>query len=561
MVMPETTTSMTSILVIDDDANLAMMFCDFLDLNGFTTLKATTGQQGIQLAQLNCPQLIVCDAGLTDINGYRVLANLRSHPATMTIPIIMLTNDDQADTFRRSMDHGADDCLTKSIDLQSFLRTVQRQLSKREQLAKHFSPRATELSCRGLTSPVSTQDLKKQLEHSRQAPWSCLWLIQLNNHEILQTGYGHVFGQLVLQSLKQQLCHWQEHWDESTLSIDTLVYLRDAQFLAFLHASHRPAADVADTAIRALKTTLQQPTVINNHRLTLDIHIESIEDLDLAEETLGATVDHLIQVAKAENQPSLAQRLRQAMQRNELQLYFQPQVDLSSGQIVGAEALIRWAIPGKSPVSPIQFIPAAEENGLMLPLGEWILETALQQLARWQKIRLSGISIAINLSGHQLHSLNFTSRLMAIVKAAKVNPVMIDLELPERLIMEDLSRAKSLLADLQNKGFSTAIDDFGSGSLSHLQYLPISILKLDKCFVRDLHQNTINQVIVRAITEMARGLNISTIANGVETARELSILKQLKCQSMQGYLFSPALAVKDFEKLLLESSLKSATAS
>ncbi|NEQ54354.1 MAG: EAL domain-containing protein, partial [Leptolyngbya sp. SIO3F4] len=114
--------------------------------------------------------------------------------------------------------------------------------------------------------------------------------------------------------------------------------------------------------------------------------------------------------------------------------------------------------------------------------------------------------------------------------------------------------ARLLLTELQDRGFSTAIDDFGSGCLSHLQYLPINILKLDKCFVRDIHQNRSNQVIVRAIMEMAHGLNISTVANGVETARELSMLKQLQCQSMQGYLFSPALKAEDFETLLFESS-------
>ena len=187
-------------------------------------------------------------------------------------------------------------------------------------------------------------------------------------------------------------------------------------------------------------------------------------------------------------------------------------------------------------------------------LGEWILRTALQQLAHWQKMQLSGISIAVNLSVYQLRSLHFIDRLMEMVESTKVSPVMIDLELPERLIMEDLNRSKLLLAELHHRGFSTAIDDFGSGCLSHLPYLPVNILKLDKCFVRDLHRNKNNQVIVRAIVEMAQGLNISTVASGVETAKELSILKQLKCHSMQGYLFSPALAAKDFERLLLESS-------
>ena len=171
-------------------------------------------------------------------------------------------------------------------------------------------------------------------------------------------------------------------------------------------------------------------------------------------------------------------------------------------------------------------------------------------------MRLSGISLAINLSAYQLQNPIFIDRLMSLVSIAGVTPVMIDLELPEGLIMADLDRAKPLLATLQQGGFSTAIDDFGSGysSLSHLQHLPVNILKLDKCFVRDLHHNKSNQIIVKAIMDMAQGLNIATVASGVETARELSILKQLGCQSMQGYLFSPALTAQDFETLLLDSS-------
>ena len=551
----EKTASITTILIIDDDVDLATVFCDLLALNGFTTLRAATGQEGIQLAQLHHPQLIVCDIGLPDISGYQVLTNLRSYPTTTTIPVIMLTGYDVSDTFRRSMEYGADDYLTKPTDLQSFLRAVQTQLSKREQLAKCFKPVPAESTCKQLMSAVKWETLKEQFDIIRQSPWSSLWVIHLNNYGGLQTCYGHVFSQLVLKSTGQQLRQWQEGWNTPALSINTLSYLGGNQFVIFLSAPHTPNKPFCDQAIANLKTDLQQPMVINNHHLIPDIHIESINQPELATvKTLGTTANRLTNLGAAVNQLSLVERLRRAMQRDELQLYFQPQVDLNSGQIIGAEALVRWVVPGESPVLPVQFIPVAEEHGLMLPLGEWILETALQQLAHWQKIRLSGISIAVNLSAYQLRSPHFIGRLMTLVETAQVSPVMVDLELPEHLIMEDLSRAKYLLAELQHKGFSTAIDDFGSTSLSHLQYLPVNILKLGKCFVRDLHNNRSNQVIVRAIMEIARGLNISTIASGVETARELSILKQLKCQSMQGYLFSPALTAQDFEKLLLESS-------
>ena len=547
----ETPDSMTTILIIDDDADLATVFCDALELNGFATLKAATGRESIQMAQLHHPQLIVCDIRLPDISGYDVLQRLRSHPSTTAIPVIMLTGQEVSDTFRRSMEHGADDYLTKPVDLSSFLRAVQTQLSKRKQLAKYFTPTSVDFHHRSFSAPANSQDLEAQFDYIKQFPWSSLWVVQIRNYGDLHSGYGHVFGQLVIQSLGQQFLQWREQWHQSALSI-TLAYVGENRFVVFLNASDKLAEDLCGSAMAELRTKLQQPMVINNHPLSPDIHIKAIGHPKLtAIKNLAACLPDAI---PAVNQLSLAERLRQAIKYDELQLYFQPQVDLISGQIVGAEALVRWNIPGETQILPIQFIPVAEENGLMLLLGEWILEAALQQLSQWQQKQQSAISIAINLSSYQLRNPQFIDRLMAMVDAAKVSPIMVDLELPESLIIEDLGRAKLLLAELQSKGFSTAIDDFGSGCLSHLQYLPINILKLDKCFVRDLHHNRSNQVIVRAIMEMARGLNISTIANGVETARELSMLKQLKCQIMQGYLFSPALKAEDFEMLLLESS-------
>ncbi|MEM7793155.1 MAG: EAL domain-containing response regulator [Cyanobacteria bacterium P01_C01_bin.118] len=556
--MSKTPIAQTTILVIDDDADLAAVFCEGLRLHGFTTLSASTGQAGIQLAQQQQPQLIVCDIRLPDISGYKVLKNLRSHPTTTTIPVIILTGQENSNTFRPSMEQGADDYLNKPIDLSGLLRAIQTQLDKRAQLAQHFAPATNKPVPSQLSTSASWQKLKEQFDHIQQAPWFSLWIIQLQNYGDLYAGYGHILGQLVLQSIRQQLCQWQEQWHQLNVEV-TLTYLGKDQFVAFLHAPEPMAEANCKTAVETLQNSLQQPLIINNHRLIPIIDIKAIPYPQVT--TLESLAMPKSDSLSAINQPSLAEKLRQAIQQDELQLYFQPQVDLTSGQIIGAEALVRWNIPGESPKLPIQFIPVAEENGLMIPLGEWILETALQQLAQWAKLQRSGISMAVNLSAHQFRSRYFIERLISMVETTGVNPIMIDLEFPEHLIIDNLGRAKFLLTELQERGFSTAIDDFSSGSLSHLQYLPVNILKLDKCFVRALHQNRSNQVIVRAIMEMARGLNISTIANGVETARELSILKQLKCQSMQGYLFSPAIKAADFENLLMESCQQDSTLS
>ena len=554
MLMSKTPASMTTILLIDDDTDLATVFCDALILNGFAALRAMTGQEGLQLAQRYRPQLIVCDIGLSDINGYDVLSSLRSHPSTMAIPVIVLTGHGDAETFRRAMEHGADDYLTKPVDFSCFLRAVKTQLFKREQLAQYFTAQSIEPTDLQLASPATPEELDDQLARLKQAVWSHVCLLRLCNYGEFYTGYGHVLGQLAIQSIGQQLHQWRERWHTSVFTI-ALAYLGGDRFGLFLSASDASAEVSCQPAMAELQTELQQPMVIHNHHLMPDIQIETVRCSAITGgELLGAG---MTAAAPVISQPSPAEQLQRAIQKDELQLYFQPQIDLSSGQIIGAEALVRWRVPGTSRMlSPMHFIPIAEENELMVPLGEWIFEAALQQLAHWQTKQLMGISVAVNLSAHQLNTPRVIDRLFSLVDAAGVSPIMVDLELPESLLMEDLSRSKLLLTQLQRRGFSIAIDDFGSSSLSYLQHLPVNILKLDKCFVRDLHQNQSNQIIVRAIMEMARGLNISTIANGVETPRELSILKQLKCESMQGYLFSPPLPAQDFEKLLRNASKK-----
>ena len=204
MLMSKVSTAAANILVIDDDAEMASAFCDALVMNGFSALRTTTGQSGIQLAQQQSPQLIICNIGLPDISGYEVLKKLRSHPSTLTIPVIALAGHDVPDTFRRTMEHGADDYLIKPIGFMSLLRAVQAQLTKREQLIKHFSSNAA--AAEG-SSEFSQKKIKTQVENLKQAVWSRLWTIELESYSSIQASYGHVFGQLVLQSIEHRLQH------------------------------------------------------------------------------------------------------------------------------------------------------------------------------------------------------------------------------------------------------------------------------------------------------------------------------------------------------------------
>ncbi|MEG4167079.1 MULTISPECIES: EAL domain-containing response regulator [unclassified Microcoleus] len=245
--------------------------------------------------------------------------------------------------------------------------------------------------------------------------------------------------------------------------------------------------------------------------------------------------------------------LRDALEREEFQVYYQPQVNVHTGKIMSAEALVRWVHPEKGLISPAEFIPAAEETGFIVQLGEWVLQTACKQIQVWQKAGFSGLRVAVNLSPRQFHQPDLSSRVAQILAETGLQASSLELELTESLMVEDAESAIATLQLLKNLGVSISIDDFGTGysSLSYLTQYPFDTLKIDRCFISNITDGCTNAAIVKAIIEMAHSLCLEVIAEGVETEAEKDFLWRYKCDIMQGYLFSPPLAAADFEQLLV----------
>lgn len=245
--------------------------------------------------------------------------------------------------------------------------------------------------------------------------------------------------------------------------------------------------------------------------------------------------------------------LRRALERDELTLYYQPQVDLASGAIVGAEALLRWRHPERGMVSPATFIPLAEETGLIQPLGEWVLKQACAQLCEWRRAGLPLVPISVNLSVHQF-SEQIVPSVRRILEECGVEPGLIELELTESASMADAGKSCALLAQLKNMGVHLAIDDFGTGysNLNYLKRFPVDKLKLDQSFVRDILNDGDDLAISRAVVAMAHGLRLTVVAEGVECAGQLELLAGLGCDLVQGYLFSPPVPAEAFARLLVD---------
>ncbi|MCG3113211.1 MAG: EAL domain-containing protein [Candidatus Manganitrophus sp. SB1] len=251
---------------------------------------------------------------------------------------------------------------------------------------------------------------------------------------------------------------------------------------------------------------------------------------------------------------ALENNLRHALERGEFLLYYQPKVDLTTGQIVGMEALIRWKSPEAGMVSPAEFIPLAEETGLIVPMGEWILRTACAQNKAWQKQGLPFVRMGVNISVRQLQRQNLIAIIAHVLNETGLDPNYLELELTESIIMKSNESTMAELRELNLGGIEISIDDFGTGysSLSYLKRLPIDTLKIDKSFVQEVTTDPDDAAIVAAIITMAHTLKLKVVAEAVETVEQLEFLRGLKCDQMQGYLFSKPLPAEEITRLLAE---------
>jgi EAL domain-containing protein (putative c-di-GMP-specific phosphodiesterase class I) len=250
---------------------------------------------------------------------------------------------------------------------------------------------------------------------------------------------------------------------------------------------------------------------------------------------------------------TLENNLRKALQEGHFQLYYQPKIDLASMEVSGMEALVRWLHPEGNIIAPDTFIPVAEETGLIIPLGDWILRTACLQTRQWREAGHASLKVAVNLSARQFQQTDLAQKFLAILQETGLPAEALEIEVTESALMANMAETKSTLEQLAACGISIALDDFGTGysSLYHLKHLPIAAVKIDRSFVTDLTSNADDVAIVRAILSMSADLNLRTVAEGVETAEQLEFLRQHDCSEIQGYLFSRPLPAKEFGRWLV----------
>jgi EAL domain-containing protein (putative c-di-GMP-specific phosphodiesterase class I) len=345
--------------------------------------------------------------------------------------------------------------------------------------------------------------------------------------------------------------------------------------------SEMEQSEDAAVAARRLLQAVAEAHVINQQDLhvTTSIGVSVYPDDGLDAETLIKNADTAMYQAKengrqgfqffkssmnerAVERQSIEEGLRRALEGNEFTLQYQPKVNLKSDGITGAEALLRWNPAGQGPVSPAKFIPVAEDSGLILPIGKWVLREACTQARAWIYAGMQPITVAVNISAMEFRSEQFLEGVFEILAETGLDPKLLELELTESVLMKRVEAAGSILGTLRGKGVRVAVDDFGTGysSLSYLRKFPIDALKIDQSFVRQITTHPDETSIVTAIISMGRSLGLRVIAEGVETEKELAFLETQQCEEAQGYYFSRPLPPGEFAKLLKTGITKTTVA-
>jgi diguanylate cyclase (GGDEF)-like protein/PAS domain S-box-containing protein len=446
--------------------------------------------------------------------------------------------------------------------------SVMREATERKQAEEQLRRNAFHDSLTGLPNRLMFMErLAQTVDYIQQDPGFqfALLFLDLDRFKVINDSLGHLIGDQLLVAIARRL--------ESCLHRSDLVArLGGDEFTILLEDIHDvgEATKVADRIHRALA----QPFNLSGHEVftsvSIGIAMSSSMDLTRAEDLLRGA-DIAMYRAKAQGKSchevftnemhqnvvmlmEMENDLRRAIERQEFRLFYQPIVSLSSGRVAGFEALVRWYHPEKGYIAPGEFIALAEETGLIIPLGHWVLHEACTQLRKWQ-VKFSHhlpLSVSVNLSSRQFTQPNLPEQIGAILESTRLSPNLLKLEITESAIMENTESAMAMLMKMKEMGIQLSVDDFGTGysSLGYLYRFPMDLLKIDRSFISRVDVDGEKLELVRTITTLAWNLGMDVIAEGVETTKQLAQLKALKCEYGQGNLFSAALSVPEMEAFL-----------
>jgi diguanylate cyclase (GGDEF)-like protein len=573
-----------TILVVDDDPGARLLVGSALEIAGFRVVTADDGQSALNAFREQPADCVVLDVVMPGMSGFDVCRALRASSASRHVPILMQTSLDDMESVQKAYNAGATDFSSKGINpmllaerVKFLVRAKQTQDQLRESEAKvrylaYYDP---------LTALPNRQRLLQILE--QQVAWAtprrrglAVLMLDVDNFSRINDTQGQAVGDSLLKEIahRLQLClrDTQRGGDgdsDAKSDINDWVARTGGDEFA-LALPGISTVDTAQVVARRVQLALARPFVFAQQEIPLSATMGvSLYPTDAATaEALIRNADAAMHHGKksgkgdleffkksistrAARHLSMEADLRKALDRDEFKLVYQPRLAVSDMRVEAVEALLRWWHPQRGFVSPDEFIPLAEQSGLIVEIGDWVLREACAQARRWRDAGGPGWQVAVNVSGVQFRDGSLVERVSRAIDAAGIEPRMIELEFTEGALIEYSAVVSKAVKSLKALGVATALDDFGTGysSLSYLRHFPIDTLKIDRVFVRDIvSKNDGNTPLVDAIIAMARSLGLSTVAEGVETEAQWQYLKARNANQVQGFLFCQPLAIDDLQR-------------
>ncbi len=561
------------IMLVDDEPLNTEVLQTYLSGEGYSNfVTVSESQEALEIMRRELPDVVLLDLMMPVVSGFDILTAMREDHRLKTIPAIILTSSDDADTKLSALKLGAMDFLAKPVDASELALRLRNTIAAKAY--QHHLINFDQLT--GLAKQeLFVDNIHAALPHIQYAEGSAaVMIVRIENMSQINNSLGRDHGnELILAfSRKLQSCSQPAEvlGNDSNGNVQCHVSRISGDKFALMIGPLATAQQAARLARRVIIET-GKPIKIDGQAMftTTRIGISFFPDDATQVETLISHAETALQHARrgsgegymfyademnAESSRILAMEngLRTAIEKNELLVTFQPKVNVANGQIIGAEALIRWISEDLGFIPPDEFIPVAERTGMIVPIGAWILEQACHAAAHWRQQFGFEFLLAVNVSIRQLIDSDMEATVKSVLKQTGLPAECLTLELTENMVMENAEANIERLHGLKNIGLKISIDDFGTGysSLSYLQRFPLDELKVDRSFINELEDETSEAPIVRAMVSLAHDLGMRVVAEGIETQVQLDYIKDLDCELYQGYLCSKPVVIKAFTDLL-----------
>jgi len=553
------------VLVVDDDPSLRLVLRHTMEQDGYYVIEASNGLEAIQTTVRQQPDLILMDAVMPEMDGFRAIAELKAMRDYESLPILIITSLDDDKSVAQAFSAGACDYINKPINWSVLKHRVRRLLYMAEaerkirQLAYHDT--LTGLPNRLLFMDRMDQAISRSIRAEEKFT---LLFIDVDHFKVINDSMGHEAGDKLLKLITERL-------QKTLRRSDTIARLGGDEFTVILE--NMSVLDDIVFVARNLLEELSQPVMLNDRELCVAASIGIAIFPDDGENfgNLLKNADTAMYRAKEKGRNTfefytaemsavamyrleLENSLRNAIDKKEFVVYYQPKFDLKNRQCWGMEALVRWNHPYDGIISPDDFIPLAEETGMIVMLGKWVIETACAQLSEWKEKGYQIRNLAINISARQFREQNLPSLFEKILNNTNLEAADIEVELTENTLVENNDKAKEILGKLHNMGLRIALDDFGTGyaSMAYLKDFPIDTVKIDRSFISDIPSNKEDMAIVKAIASLTDALDLCLIAEGVEQDQQIEFLKDIGCEQAQGYYWGRPVPAEIFETEFLK---------